>query len=196
MYYGIYKDIRNSAWRCLLDFQIDKLPIDVLKIARSAGIRVIKNSVVDELSLGEHGRAYFDGTNWYIIYDDRDPKELSRFTVAHELGHIFLGHALSYAKYSHMREVDKKPKSEQQADLFAIRLLCPACVIWGLDLHTPAEISDVCMVELGVARQRAKRISELYQRGRFLHSPLERQVYEMFEPFICEQKTRHKGSDI
>ena len=46
MYYGLYKGIRNSAWKCLEDFKIDSLPVDVLKITRAAGIRVIKNSAV------------------------------------------------------------------------------------------------------------------------------------------------------
>ena len=58
MYYKIYKDIRNAAWQCLLDFEIDTLPVDVLKIAKVAGIRVIKNSVVKILKDEEKARQW------------------------------------------------------------------------------------------------------------------------------------------
>ena len=70
MYYGLYKNLRNAAWKCLSDFEIDTLPVDVLKITRAAGIRVIKNSAVNDLLPGERGKAYYNGINWFIIYDD------------------------------------------------------------------------------------------------------------------------------
>ena len=98
MYYAIYKDVRNSSWQCLLDFKLTKLPIDILKITRLAGIKVIRNSIVDDLLPGENGKAYFDGKWWRIIYNDLNSTELSRFTIAHELGHIFLGHELTHKK--------------------------------------------------------------------------------------------------
>ena len=135
--YGIYQNIRDSAWKCLIDNRIDSLPVNILQIAQAANVHVIKNSVVDILFPGENGRSYYDGNYWYIIYDDRNPLELSRFTIAHELGHYFLGHELKYVQFAHTQEVAQKPISEEQADRFAIRLLCPACVLWGLDLHTP-----------------------------------------------------------
>lgn len=189
MYYAVYKGVRDSAWRCLLDFHLDTLPIDVLKITRAAGIRVIKNSMVDDLLPGEHGKAYYDGTKWIIIYNDLEPTVVSRFTVAHELGHIFLGHELQHIKYAEASEFRRKPKSEQQADLFAMRLLCPACVLWGLDLHTTDEISEVCRVPHNTAKARAERMQILYERKKFLTNPLEQEVYESFEEFIKANKT-------
>ena len=158
--------------------------MDVLKIARNSNVRVIKNSVVNVLLPTENGRSYYDGTYWYIIYNDLNPVEISRFTIAHELGHYFLGHDLKYVKYAHTREVDTKPKSEIQADRFAIRLLCPACVLWGLDLQSPEEIARYCKVDLSVATQRAKRMKILYDRNIFLTSPLEQEVYDNFKPSI------------
>ena len=160
MYYGLYKGIRNSAWQCLTDFKIDSLPVDVLKITRAAGIRVIKNSDVHDLLPGERGKAYYNGVNWFIIYDNTQSTELSRFTIAHELCHIFLGHALTYAQYSNVQEFGIKPKAEEQADAFAIRLLCPSAVIMALDIQDAESIAKYCRVPLShakIAQKECKR---------------------------------------
>ena len=178
--YGIYQNIRNSSWRCLIDYDISSLPVDVLKIARNAGFHVIKNSNVNILLDGENGRSYFDGTRWYIIYDDRNPTEVSRFTIAHELGHIFLGHELKHIKYSHTKQIMATPKSEIQADRFAVRLLCPACVLWKHELYSPEDIARSCRVDMNVATERAERMKTLKKRSCFLKSPIEKELYEKF----------------
>lgn len=194
-YYGFYSGIRNSAWRCLLDFKCRSLPVDILKIAREAGIKVVKDSRVRDLSPGENGKSYFDGKNWIIIYNDQNPTELSRVTVAHELGHIFLGHELLYVKYVNVREFQRKPKAEQQADMFAQRLLCPACALWALDICTPEQIAKYCKVDENIAVIRAKRMELLYERNKFLTSPLERELYDSFRPYI-EATLRVKENKI
>lgn len=173
-----------------MDFHLDSLPIDVLKITREADIRVIRNSMVNDLLPGERGKAYYDGIKWIIIYDDLQPTVVSRFTVAHELGHIFLGHELQRLKYADVEEFKRKPKSEQQADQFALRLLCPACVLCGLDLHTTDEIADICRVPHDAAKIRAERMELLYQRSKFLTSPLEQEVYENFKDFVENWKDK------
>lgn len=187
--YGIYQNIRDRSWRCLIDNKISSLPVDVLKIAENSNVRVIKNSIVNVLLPNENGRSYYDGTYWYIVYNDLNPVEISRFTIAHELGHYFLGHELKYVKYAHTREIAPKPKSEIQADRFAIRLLCPACVLWGLDLHTPNDIARYCKVDLDVATQRTRRMKFLYDRNKFFTNPLEQEVYNQFQSFIQSERS-------
>ena len=182
--YGIYQNIRDSSWQCLLDFKINSLPVDILKIAHTADIRVIKNSSVDILFPDENGRSYYDGNKWYIIYDDTAAVEKARFTIAHELGHIFLGHQLQYVKYSRTRQVAPTAVSEKQADRFALRLLCPACVLWGLSISTAEELAKVCRVDISVAQERMKRMKKLYVRDKFLTSSLEKKVFNGFDDYI------------
>lgn len=181
MYYAIYQNVRNSAWQCLLDFQINSLPVDILKIATEANIHVIKNSLIHDLLPGERGKAYFNGWKWIIIYDDLQPTVVSRFTLAHELGHIFLGHHLAYIKYSEIQEFQNAGKAEKQANAFAQRLLCPACVLWGLNLHTADEIAQHCRVPLDIAQARAQQMKVLYEREKFLTNPMEKAVYNNFQ---------------
>ena len=187
MYYGLYKNIQHAAWQCLIDFGIDRLPIDLLKITRAAGIRVVKNSSVNVLQKNENGKSFFDGESWIIVYDDNAPLGLCRFTVAHELGHILLGHDLCLGRYTQAKEISGKPKSEQQADMFAQRLLCPACIIWGLNLHTTDEIESYCLVDRRTSALRAQRMGQLYSRNRFLTDPYEKQLYKNFDEYINEK---------
>lgn len=185
MNYGKYKNVRNSSWQCLIDYNISMLPIKVTDIAKQAGIIILKYSEVDKSRLfdGESGATFFENNAIYIVYRDTESKERCRFTIAHELGHIFLGHLLIGDKLSRKFDLTK-PEAEQEADIFASRLLAPACVLWGLNLHTAEEIAAVCNISISAARARAERMEVLYKRNKFLTSSLERQVYKQFEDYI------------
>ena len=113
--------------------------------------------------------------------------------VAHELGHYLLGHNVSFTKYAANATASGRSPAERQADHFAARLLCPACVLWGLGVQTPEEIEALCLVEAKVARQRFRRMQTLYARNCFLQDPLEKQVYEQFLPYIQATK-EHFGA--
>lgn len=190
MIYGAYKNVRNSAWKCLIDFKVCELPVKPAVIAKTAGIKLIKNSDVHELDLHESGKSIYDGSQWYVIYDNENTRQRCRFTIAHELGHIFLGHQLR--KGYHARTFDiTKPAVEQEADAFAARLLAPACVLWALEAHSAEEISALCDISKMAAQIRAERMEILYKRNKFLASSLERKVYDNFSDFIKNNKTKN-----
>ena len=114
-----------------------------------------------------------------------------RFTIMHELGHFLLGH-LGDIPFSRSEE-ECRPAEEQAADKFAIDMLSPACVLWGMNIHTPEEISKLCHISYQAACYRAKRMQLLYQRGMFLTHPLERRVYAQFLQFIrANRKERYQ----
>lgn len=183
MIYGRYKNARDGAWQCLLDFEVRELPVSLNKIAKASGIKLIKNSDVNLLSPNERGYAENVHGKWYIVYNDDDSIPAIRFTVAHELGHIYLGHDFDKG-YVRSKRFVVKPQTESEADVFAARLLCPAVVLWKLDLHTADEIATACNVTNACARIRAERMAQLYQRDAFLISPLERRVLGNFNEFI------------
>ena len=185
-FYGIYKQVRDASWNCLIDFKIKKLPVDVLQIARNAQIKVIKNKEVNELALNEFGVSIFDGKVWYIIYDDTMSIPDIRYIIGHELGHIFIGHELRKVDNKQTFKSDKYD-NEKEADDFSSRLLAPACALWGLKLKTPEEISTLCNIPYNISRQRANRLVQLYKRNKFLTSPLEEEVYRNFYPWINEE---------
>lgn len=191
--YGYYKKARNASWQVLIDNNICELPVNVVKIANNNNITILKNSNAHELQNNEIGVSVYDGTDWFIIYDDTiESTGRKRFTIAHELGHIFLGHPI-IAGY-HKRTFDiSKPQVETEADIFASRLLSPACVLWGLNIRSANEIAEVCNISLQSAKIREKRMKILYERNSFLISSLERKVYLQFEKYIknnAENKTQ------
>lgn len=187
--YGIYKNVRDSAWQCLIDFNVSSLPVDLLQIANMANINVLKNSRVRELSGNESGVAILDGNKWYLIYDDASTIGRRRFTIAHELGHIFLGHEMVNGYHGRSIATDK-PQNEREADMFAARLLAPACVLWGLGLSSADEIAAACNISNAAARMRADRMTILYERDKFLAHPLEQKVYKQFTSFIESTKRK------
>ena len=194
--YGRYCGYRDAAWRCLRDYDVDRLPVDVRRIAADSGFRVVTDAELHVLRPGERGVAYFDGVRWSIVTDGRQTVESMRYTVAHEMGHIFLGHGMetgemALAAPDRLMRPQLTAVHEQEADRFAIRLLCPACMLWALDLHTAQEIAATCRVPLEIAKKRASRMTTLYKRNCFLKSELEREVFGRFEGYIREERTRY-----
>ncbi len=185
--YGLYTTARDASWQALIDFNVHTLPVSVVDVATKAGISILKNSDVGELQQGEIGASIFYNDKWFIIYDDTVSQAQARYTIAHELGHIFLGHPLKSGY--HARTIDtNKPDTEYQADRFAADFLAPACVLWGLDIHDANEIQKICNVSHTSAEIRAERMAVLYKRNKFLLSPLERKVFENFSEFIKNNK--------
>lgn len=184
MDYREYKVSRDLAWRVLLNEGVAELPVKVGALCRSMGIRMGYYTPEDDndgLSMIVDGRAH-------ILISRNCSVARQRFTAAHELGHILLGHVEQY------QLVNREPSRgdnhiEQAANVFASRILAPACVLWALDARTPEEIAALCQISHQAAAFRAERMELLYQRGMFLAHPLERAVFEQFEDFL----RRHCG---
>lgn len=196
MSYRNYQNARDAAWRILLDCNIDRLPINLNTICRKLKVKVLtygdNEKVIKRAKLNNavHSTDRMTFYAWgrpVILFDERKSPQRARFTIAHELGHIILGHVKPGKFTVANREPDPRDAPEEQAaNQFAARLLAPACVLWGLGIHTSEEIMELCRISRPAAEFRADRLKELYQRNRFLTSPLEREVYSQFQPFIKE----------
>lgn len=182
MEYGKYKNIRNAAWQCLIDYQVTELPVKISEVAKKANVSILKNSKVRELKEKESGKSILQNDRFYIIYNDSESPARCRFTIAHELAHILLGHVLINSfKY---RNFEKRDEEEQEAEMFAARLLAPACVLHELQAFSAEQIQQVCNISYIAAKNRAERMQVLEARNKYYLHPLERQVKQQFEPFI------------
>jgi Zn-dependent peptidase ImmA (M78 family)/rRNA maturation endonuclease Nob1 len=78
----------------------------------------------------EDGATVLNGDNKYIIYyNENKSRPRIRFTIAHEIGHIFLGHLEEYGNpvlESDDVEEQLYEHLEREANCFARNLLCPA----------------------------------------------------------------------
>ncbi len=152
-------------------------------------MRVLKDSDAKVLTKTMRGQVVYSGKQWTIIYNDKMTVDQIRFTLAHEIGHMYLQHNLYKPKDRIIQPVFRSyPSAEKQANMFAERLLCPSCVLAALDPQSPEEIVELCHVELSVAKRRYKRMLELNNRNKYLTDPLEKELYELFLPFINERK--------
>lgn len=141
-----YTKAVRVAMEVLEDYELSQAPIDLFKIAdglsnelrlvsysdfmKSSGIDLAETKKLLQSDLGT--TLISSPTNQRIIfYNDAYPRETCRFTVAHELGHLFLEHP----SFLSIREdgVEKTDISEsdyqnceKEANVFARNLLSPA----------------------------------------------------------------------
>ena len=141
-----YQKAVHTAIEVLQDFEIRSVPVDPMIIVNqmSRTIRCEAYSVymekygctlqdVEAFADSEDGVCFYKPSSekYLILYNDVDPNKRlrKRFTVAHELGHIFLEHLTkSGTTIMHRGEMsDEEYKAyEREADVFARNLLSPA----------------------------------------------------------------------
>lgn len=178
--YKIYKNVRNASWLFLIDHQIKRLPVDLKAITKEMGIKVFVDTARKNTGKG-YGATLYQNDTFLIALCPNLPRQVMRYTIAHEIGHIVLGHVTGASSLT-------SSEQEYQAERFAIDILAPACVLWGLGLHTSEEIASFCDISLASAKIRAERMKTLYARNAFLLSPLERRVFNQFRPYIDSTK--------
>lgn len=194
MYYKSYQNMRDATWKILLDCGIDRLPVDIDSICEQLGICVLSYDAGAEIIERAHlYRAVRDtnGLTFYwrdtpvILFNERKDVNQIMFTIAHEVGHIILKHVKpGDMTPAHQGTEWSSSSEEMAANQFASRLLAPACVLWGLNIHTTEQIMEQCQITQPTAERRARRMATLYERGKFLTSPLERKLYHQFSPYI------------
>lgn len=183
MNYKKYQNVRDVSWKIFIQENITALPIKVGELCKQLGV-IVKYYEPDNDNDGYC--AFIDDAPHVFVSKHCSPQR-KRFTIAHELGHILLGHVGKY------KLVNREPSSsdnpiEHEANVFASRLLAPACVLWGCNVKTAADIAVLCDISMTAAEYRMQRMQVLYKRNKFLTSPLERQVYAQFINFIKDHR--------
>ena len=116
------KDLENRALRVLEDYRIEKPVVDVAKIASGLGISIKE---IDMPKGHEDVAGFYEKESKTIYIEKKDPPQRKLFSIAHELGHIFLGHQHATVLYRIVRPDQKYPKEESAANSFAAHLLMP-----------------------------------------------------------------------
>lgn len=197
--YQNYQSTRDLAWEILIQNNVCELPVKISTICRNMGVKLksyeqskvfLKIPFIREDYLKNDGFSLFNT----IFYNQECNEGRQRFTVAHELLHI-LKHERST---KNCEPAPQDSQKETEANIFASRLLAPACVLWALNIHTAEEISQLCNISLTSAKFRLERLNLLYEREKyfihtrgyscFLQSPLEKKVFNQFLPYINNYK--------
>lgn len=203
--YRCYQQARDTAWRALMHLP-PQMPVDVEALARRAGAEVLtfpdreeqprlweavrKAGAQDCVSLRVDGR-------WYLLIRERALDESQRrFAIAHELGHLLLRHGTrpilpgvrAFQSRENAGDVLDEPQSldDYAADIFAVRLLAPACVLHALHVENASDIQRICGLPSRAAQLRSERMALLNDRDAYMTHPLERKVMAHFLSFVEE----------
>lgn len=144
-----YEEIKQLITDLLSDYSISTLPIDIFLLAQKMTIKIYKYSefVIDErikiISASQDGMSCYvaDTMSYIILYNDEDEMDSNRirFTIAHEIGHIALGHESS------------NQETESEADYFARNLLVPMGILIHKQISNYIKIVNMFKVSYSVA---------------------------------------------
>ena len=205
--YRRYQEARDTAWRALLRLENKRLPVDPEALARQVGLDPSPYPQSDReprlyaLTQKAGGGACVSlriRGKWHLFLRESagdDPAR--RFMIAHELGHLLLRHktyvlspgVLAFRGGENAGDLIENPESadDRDADIFAIRLLAPACLLHEMHVDTAGGIRRLCGLPPRAAAMRAERMELLSERDAFYTHALERQVRAAFLPYLRER---------
>lgn len=176
----------QRAWETLLEEEASRFPIKPRQIARRRGYFVFPYDQYLEAtgrSLLEVAQRY--GTDGFtlqihgeyaIFYNPTNSIPRIRWTLAHELGHILLGHGAARLPAP---PAEGKSREDRQADRFAAELLCPGPPLRRCGLRSAGELAKLCDLSGQAAEIQWERL-----RRETDDSPLARALAEAFAPFL------------
>lgn len=202
--YRRYQEARDAAWRALLRFRVNTLPVDMQAVLEELGVTLLpfpnpgeepRLSALIAKTGAKKCLSLRIGGEWRVFFQPGACTENElRFSLAHELGHLILQHptqplapgARCFPGEPCPGDAQEEPHdlSDYAADIFALRLLAPACVLHALRADTPGKIAALCGLPPRAAGLRDQRMALLNERDAFFSHPLERQVIAQFQPFI------------
>ena len=118
--------IENKALDVLDRNNITKPVVNVAKIAENVGFSVKEIEMPKEYA---GVAAFHDNAKKVIYVAVKDPPTRKMFSIAHELGHIFLGHKNYEVLFRIPKTEGTYPKNESEANSFAAHLLIPTFMV-------------------------------------------------------------------
>jgi Zn-dependent peptidase ImmA (M78 family) len=158
--------VYRMAAEFIVTQNITQLPADPFKIiaankwgivtykqlAQRTGVTVLE---IIEVSNSPDGSASYNQNNYCIAYNNLQrvfPR--IKFTLFHEIGHIFLKHFLDYDIKNLTRQ--QYETLEDEADFFASNVMAPSIVIEKCRLIKPQALSCACGMSKQAANTRLK----------------------------------------
>lgn len=198
-----YAYARQRAYRLLCELAIDRLPVDPWKVAAAfPNVHICKWTDLrdnchdkDPLFINKEGAdaktQHLRGQSDYlVVYDDsKENYQRIRWTIAHEIGHIVLGHLTTFEATALCRGSLSEMEYmvlEREADTFAVNLLAPMTIIKRLpSIQTKSDFMKLCELSENASDNCMKELKEL-KSGKKLPFPIKEEdvLYRLFFRFI------------
>ena len=205
--YRDYQDARDAAWKALLELPEKKLPVDVDALAKRMGMEIHPFPGKEQERLYTLVNRAADGPcvslrirrSWHIFIRPKALEENQRrFAIAHELGHLLLTHEMEtlapgvrcFAARKNVGDIldDPQELEDYTADLFAVRLLAPACLLHEMHVDSSGDIIRLCGLPPHAAAIRAERMELLNERDVYYTHILETKVRNAFLPWLNRKR--------
>lgn len=177
-----YYNVRNNAWEFLIKNNVREYPLNLNKILKQNNWYLVnyqnycnhrKINIIQLISKYPDAFTIQDmNNNFLICFNEKNNKQRIRFSIAHEIGHIVLGHLY------------KNEKLEKEANMFAARILMPMLLIKELKITISKELAKLCDVSIEAANFRLKRFNKIKERKMFYTKPREKKLLLQLKPFI------------
>ena len=209
--YPRYAFARQRAYRLLCELEIDRLPVDPWNVVVALpNVHICKWTVLrdncgdpDPLFIDREGAdaktQHLRGQEDYlVVYDDRvENYQRVRWTIAHEIGHIILGHLTSFDATALCRgmltEAEYKVL-EREADTFAVNLLAPMTIINRLpSIRTKMDFMELCDLSVKASDNCMEEL-RLLKSGKKIPFPIKEEdvLHRQFFHFINE----YNGTEV
>ena len=154
------------------------LPVNPLEICKQFGWEIFtayqaahRAGVSRESVLsGQDSDVYYWCGRYKIIYNEQAYKYRITYSIAHEIGHIILGHLVDFEKTRLSRgglSDSEYWMLEREADIFAAELLMPMPILHALKADKPESIMLICRVSWTTANLRCIEIRRSCVAGDF-----------------------------
>lgn len=118
-------DIEQKAKELLQEHELYEVPVDPIKLAEILNVEVYQTNFKDDNLSGVISK---DEEKVVILTSSNEHYNRTRFTVAHELGHLVL-HMNKNQIIEEYHRGNKRSKQEMEANAFAAALLMPIDLI-------------------------------------------------------------------
>ncbi len=173
--YARYDYCYKKSCEFLEQYNISSYPVEPLDIIRHEDYGLLPySSLMQEYNcslttvcccmLSIDGLTIWEDGNYSIAYNDlAGSSERIRFTLMHELGHIYLHHLLDFEKTTLLRTTDissyENRVLENEANAFARNVLAPVSMVLRLNDKVPENVST----KFGITYKAAKTRLDLLQ---------------------------------
>lgn len=190
-------------------FNKPKLPLEVKAFARSfSNIRLtsyskhmkrmnLTYSYITNIAKDSYTDYYADINMYYIYYNDIDSNIVTsnryRWNIAHELGHVLLGHLRDNEKTRLTRPAlpdDEYLYLEEEADYFAQLILVPHSPLLGFNIQTSNHIKILCKISGPASRKRFYEFTE-WKRNVNADDEYDKRTFYYYFNFVFKRKCKN-----
>lgn len=198
-----YTKVMMLANKFFIDQGIHTFPLDPFEIIQNNKWGLITYSELAEdhgVSIddiinafqSEDGYTVYDGTNYTIAYNDTIlvPGRI-RFTLMHEIGHIYLRHLVEFDETILTRSslTERKYKVlENETNSFARNILAPVMIVKDLKIKTVNDLVDYFGLSQSASVVRLRAVNQDYMNLLAPFIKLQRDIFQVFMHICLHSK--------